>query len=178
MYFRYFNKPVAVQLHRRLRLERIKRNQERLQQLGLAGKTGTSAFASLKPAPKKIKRKPRPKVERMILPKRSSRSRSAKKGVSYATKYDFRGKEIVKVAKPLSARNAPKKPRVVRWIHDEFRRIGRERKQNLKTATRNLKASGKELNYWSRRMQVFAEKKQRVANFEKKMEQELSLIHI
>mmetsp|Transcript_4031 Transcript_4031/g.9322 ORF Transcript_4031/g.9322 Transcript_4031/m.9322 type:complete len:2885 (+) Transcript_4031:789-9443(+) len=158
--------------YEKLRMERIKRNQQRLQQLGLAGKSGTSAFASLKPAAKPVQRKPRKKVERTFLPQRSSRSRSAKKGVSYATKYDFRGKDIIKVTQPGGARHAAKKPRVVRWIHDEFRRIGRQRKHNLKSATRSLKAAGKELNYWSRRMQVFAEKKQRIVHFEKKMEQD------
>ncbi|KAL3940731.1 MAG: hypothetical protein SGBAC_004782 [Bacillariaceae sp.] len=157
--------------YEKLRMERIKRNQERLQQLGLAGKSGSSAFSSLKPA-KRAKRKPRKKVERVFLPQRSSRSRSAKKGVSYATRYDFRGKQIVKVTKPVSARHATKKPRVVRWIHDEFRRIGRQRKHNLQSSTRSLKSACKELNYWSRRMQVFAEKKQRIANFEKKLEED------
>jgi hypothetical protein len=157
----------------RLRVERIKRNQARLEQLGLANKSGAGVFGSLKPkkAPVAAKRKRKPEL--VILPKRSSRSRSAKKRIDYSRDTDFRllRRSVVNPnATTRPRKEKPKRPRVVRWIHDEFRRISKQRRLNSKAAKRHVKAASKELKYWSRQMDSFLQKKRRHYDFERKQQ--------
>jgi hypothetical protein len=169
----------------RMRLERIKRNQEYLAKLGLEGNSGVLG----KPPPKKRKR-PRKSAPAAPVRPRSSLSRSTKKKVSYVdqplriptstsisssmnaattttattttTLSDPRKKKKdASSSSPSSKQPRKASQRMDLGIYLEFKRIGSSRKQLFRQAKRNVRMAEKELKYWAKQTRAFQTKDRR-----------------
>lgn len=155
----------------RLRLERIKRNQAKLAQLGLEGKSGKGVLGEKK------KRQRRKSTEIPSGPRRSSLSRSTKKEIDYSVEIDLRllkssalNKEK-KDAKPRP-KGRPPKQRVPQFIYYEFKRIKSKRRKNLKGSKRNLKTAKREVNYWNKQTEMQRINEHRAAELERIQKQQ------
>lgn len=154
--------------YERLRLERIKRNQEYLAQLGLEENKNK--------APERKKRIKRESSSNEILERRAS-SRQVKP-VSY-TEPSISVRSILRTAQGMDKPSGEpserqevveRKPikkydpqhRMEGYIWTEFRRLKSHRKAILKQAERALKWAEKEKKYWSNRALLWERKNQRV----------------
>jgi hypothetical protein len=130
----------------RRRLERIKRNQERLAKLGLEDH---KPKARPKQKPKKEKRQIDPSELRKS-------SRTTKKAVNYAElppKFARGRPEIVKKPKPKDERiYKTKEPRLERFIYDEFRRLEAQKRHAIKAAVKKAKYADIEHRFMARRV--------------------------
>ena len=150
----------------RMRLERIKRNQEYLATLGLE-ENNTK--------PVKKKKRVRPSVPAAPVEPRSSLSRRTKTRVSYvpqplriptATSSSTLPKNTASSSsKPSSeAKATPKRKerkaseRMDRGIYDEFKRIASSRRELLKQAKRQVRTADKEVKHWSKQARKFQRK--------------------
>jgi len=154
---------IYTYLFYRLRLERIKRNQERLAALGLQD-------GSLKPkAQKPQRRKFKPKVP---LETRERISRSSKKRIDYSQMPQLWNRDDFSSSKKKRSKNDDsylreltpeeiarrekrkneRKPneRIPRFIYNEFNRITKTRRQGVKIAKRHVGKARREKEYWER----------------------------
>jgi hypothetical protein len=138
------------------RLERIRRNKEYLASLGLEKNNEAISAAKKK---KKPARKKQPDIKR-----RSSISRASKeKVVTYSERKENEKKEATDTNKPKEQWKRKKEnrgARMERFIHDEFRRIGKEQKVHLKRAQTNVRKADVEFRIAKQKAERF-EKKQR-----------------
>lgn len=141
------------------RLERIRRNKEYLVSLGLEKNKEAMAAAKKKKKKSAPARKKQPDIKR-----RSSISRASKeKVVTYSERSDKDKKEPAdtnKPQEPWTRKKESRGARMERFIHDEFRRIGKEQKVHLKRAQANVRKADVELRIAKQRVERF-EKKQR-----------------
>eukprot|EP00977_Amphora_coffeiformis_P008882 scaffold2013_cov139-Amphora_coffeaeformis.AAC.2 len=143
-----------------LRLERIRRNKEKLAALGLEGQHGGGVLGEKKKSAKK-KKKPRPSIEHTG-PKRSSLSRRSKGKITHyaaelpSVRQLLQGTTAVKKEKSEKKQKKSKDPseRMDRVLHDEFRRIRSEKKTILRQAERDNRAATKEVKYWKNQVQI------------------------
>jgi hypothetical protein len=149
----------------RMRLERIKRNQEYLATLGLEGNSNA--------IPKKKKRI-RKSVPAAPARPRSSLSRRTKTKVSYVPQplrvpngtvphHPSQKPNTAATAAAKPQKDSSKKPRKAsqrmdRGIYDEFKRITSKRKQLLRQAKRDVRTAEKELKHWARQSRNFQRK--------------------
>jgi hypothetical protein len=145
------------------RLERIRRNKEYLASLGL------EKNKPKKPAPKKPKparRKP-PDIKR-----RSSISRASKEKVTYSErKKDKEEDDSKKEAKePWKRPKEDRSKRMERFIHDEFRRIGKEQRHHLKRAKKNVRAADVEYRIAKQRAERYDKKRAKQLEYQKSIE--------
>jgi hypothetical protein len=154
--------PLTLLLFFRMRIERIKRNQEYLATLGLQGNIGK--------APKKKKRNRTSVPAAPVLP-RSSLSRRTKHQVSYVQKplrapngtlpgSGSSNRETAVNKKKKDSSKTPRKAsqRMDRGIYDEFKRIVSSRKQLFRQAKRNVRTAEKEEKHWARQARNFQRK--------------------
>jgi hypothetical protein len=150
-----------------LRLERIRRNQQKLAQLGLEGPGGGGALGAKK-APKQ-KRQRRSSNE-VAAPKRSSLSRESKGRIThYATSLPsvrqmLQGDTHTK--KPKDGNANPKKAkdaseRMDRVLHNEFRRIRSQKTHSIRQAGRDNRAAAKEVKFWQHQTDLATRKELR-----------------
>jgi len=146
-----------------LRLERIRRNKEKLAALGLEGQHGGGILGDKKKSTNKKKKKPRPSMEHAG-PKRSSLSRRSKGKITHyaaelpSVRQLLQGTTEVKKEKsdktPKSKKSKDPSERMDRVLHDEFRRIRSEKKTVLRQAERDHRAATKEAKYWKNQVQI------------------------
>lgn len=167
-----------------LRLERIRRNKEKLAALGLEGQNGGGVLGEKKKSKKKVIRRPSSEVEG---PKRSSLSRRSKGKIKhYATELPsvrqlLKGQADLKKEKKVDDPDKPKKSkkkkdpseRMDKVLHDEFRRIRSHKKSALVQAERDNRAAIKEVKYWKH--QIEAEKRKEIRE-QKKLEQQVQKV--
>jgi hypothetical protein len=157
------------------RLERIRRNKEYLASLGLEKN---------KPRPQKTQ-PARKKRDNVKPARRSSLGRSTKANpISYSenptprwqksTPGDADGSATQAVASvaPAIAMPTKKLPRMDRFIYDEFKRIGAEVKQSLKTAKRNMREADIAYRYAKKKAERY-ERKQKRENEYKRLVQDI-----
>ena len=139
-----------------LRLERIRRNKERLAALGLQGKAGGGVLGPRQPPKKKKKKTPPPHAAG---PRRSSLSRRSKGKIThYATSLPsvremLKGETQVK-RDPNQPTPKPKKTkdpteRMDKILHTEFRRLRSQKTHALRQAERDHRAAAKEVKFWT-----------------------------
>jgi hypothetical protein len=149
----------------RMRLERIKRNEEYLATLGLEGNSARK--------PAQTKKKRRKSVPAEPARPRSSLSRRTKTQVSYVPQplripnstlpTDPSNQEATAAASAKKKKDSSKTPRKAsqrmdRGIYDEFKRIGSRRKQLLRLSKKNVRMAERELKHWARQARRFAKK--------------------
>ena len=137
--------------YERLRLERIRRNQEYLAGLGLE---------KAKPQQKQRSRQKKKKDKPVLEPKRSSRR---VKTVQQYTEPPASVKDLLGPKKPKQPRK-PKKDyneRMDRNIHVEFKRIQGHKTQTLRRTERAVKTAKRELKYWRKKAEKEERRKQR-----------------
>jgi hypothetical protein len=167
-------------------MERIKRNQERLAQLGLQSKDGDGVLGKKTSHKKKRNRKPQEPVEQ-----REKLSRRTKaKEVDYSGDLNLRmlldAEKEAKHKEKLAKKKAkgPRKEkshdeRVPLWIYQEFRRIASSRKENLRRAKRHVRESTREVKYWQKEVNFIENKesdKYRRQKQQMQQEQERALL--
>jgi len=160
-----------------LRLERIKRNQEYLANLGLQGKNGAGVLGGKKKprAPTKKKRSEDEESARQVV-KRPKRKR---KEVDYSepsnsvasllrqhkAKEGGEGKKEP-VHRPIPKKKKDKAPvnRMELFLYREFKAIQKHKTDVLRQAERDVRASEKQVSYWfkkAERIELRREKKER-----------------
>ena len=142
----------------RLRLERIKRNQERLRQLGLEGLS-----EDLKKQ-RSHKKKKKPLTAQQIMPRRELLSRKTKeKEVDYSGDLNLKVSEFNEKLPGAggggggSSSNKTKTDRrfdqrVPLFIYQEFLRMRTKRKNNIKVAKRHRAHAQREMNFWKKQL--------------------------
>jgi hypothetical protein len=175
--------------YERLRLERIKRNRERLIQLGLESKDGGGVLGKKKKRAQPKKR--RTSVSSTDAPKRRSRRSSAGAVVSYAdppTSVRSMLGESANISSNPSAnigavpgeestgrtgarKEKVRQDRVPRFIYDEFKGLKRHKKDMLKQAEMFFRRSETELRYWQKKAEVMEKKVEREKECERLEEQ-------
>jgi hypothetical protein len=160
-----------------LRLERIKRNKERLIQLGLESKEEGGGVLGRKKKKPPVQRRKSNEIYNAQPTRKSRRSLEPKSYVEPSlrlggilpteTKSAATAKKPPSVSQEEAAdRPTPrKKPsrldlRPTRIIYDEFQSIRRHKKQTLKQAHMHLRQAEKEVKYWHRKVTI-AQKKSR-----------------
>lgn len=162
------------------RLERIKRNRQYLEQLGLEGKGKRGVISSSLDHPNPVKHKRTRNNAAPDVARRSSMSRQSKlKSVNYAEPtasvralmktgaQNKKKKSLVEAKinteKKTAAATAEKakNDRMDQIIYMEFNRIKREKNQLLKTASRNVRLAQKEVKYWTRLESVWERREER-----------------
>ena len=158
--------------YERLRLERIKRNKERLIQLGLDG-----GFPKKKKQPSQLKRRKSTDIF-PAGPKRRSRRSTDK--IDYtepsisitqlATKTDKENPE--EGGKPNSRKGGRKErgksQRLPRFIYDEFQSINQHKKKMLKLSGKNLRIAETEIGFWQKKAEKLANKEKKKLEMEEK----------
>ena len=156
--------PGGISEYERLRNERIRRNKERLQELGLLDEHGQSTAKKKKLKPQAKKRPP----SKPLAPSRRSSRASIGEKKSYAepsirdyTKLAFgdappsKKEKKPKVPKPPKEKKERKPSKIdlrpTREIYDEFQAVRRMKKMALKTANRLLRQAEKEVAYWQKK---------------------------
>jgi len=161
-----------------MRLERIKRNREKLAMLGLQGKEGGGVLGKKPVDPRKDNKQ---KKSKSPAQKRSSLSRRTKaKSVNYAEpptsvasllKADKEEKKKAAKDKPAKPSREPKtkdrSERMDKWIHLEFKRIKGQKTQCLKQAKRNVRLAEREIKYWKGRAEKWQRRHKRKQEAEK-----------
>ena len=172
----------GLSAYERLRLERIKRNRERLIQLGLESKDGGGVLGPPKKTVSRKRRNSSNEPQQPMQPTRKSR-RSVEPPKSYAepglrellisqkTKTtNANAQTATATAKqPSNKSNEPKEPkprkltkrdlRPTREIYDEFQAIRKHKRITLQQAKRNLRYAEREVQHWYRKA-TLQEKKQ------------------
>lgn len=139
------------------RLERIRRNKEYLASLGL--EKNKEAMAAKKPA-----KKPNPKSrKRPDIKRRSSISRASKeKAVTYSeSTKDKEAASAGEKKEPWVRKKENRAVRMERFIHDEFRRIGKEQRRHLKRAKKNVRAADVEYRIAKQRAERYEKKRRK-----------------
>mmetsp|Transcript_36975 Transcript_36975/g.89753 ORF Transcript_36975/g.89753 Transcript_36975/m.89753 type:complete len:2489 (+) Transcript_36975:912-8378(+) len=170
--------------YEKLRLERIKRNEERLAKLGLHSKDGGGVLGKQVPQPPKRKRKS-PKEQEPV-ERRERLSRSTKKDVNYAKDFEFKLSQLPnggrfpheKKERKNKKSNAPTKNdfqhRVPLFIYQEFQRMKARRKENLRHAKQASKQAQRELKHWKRQVEIVI-KREKLKKDREKLRQEKKL---
>lgn len=185
----------------RLRLERIKRNQERLAALGLQD-------GSLKPKPKKANRRKSLEPKAPSEPTRKQSSRASKKRIDYAKmpkmytimnvvkkpRKDPKTASAASTSTSAEAELVDKPPpreltpeelkrrekrrkekshndRIPRFIYDEFQRIRSKRRMGLKKAKRHATKAEREKKHWAKMVRKLTAQEQKQAAIREKEEQ-------
>ncbi|KAG7363733.1 bromodomain containing protein [Nitzschia inconspicua] len=153
----------GISEYERLRLERIKRNQERLKQLGLHDD-------GLKP---KRKKRSRTKSSEVIEQRERLSRKSKTKEVDYSGDLNLRAirnaekdaqRKARKEQKRSQGQNKPSKERtqdknrVPLFIYQEFQRIRSTRKEHIKQAKRYVRDANREIKYWQQQMSFITNK--------------------
>eukprot|EP00934_Nitzschia_sp_Nitz4_P005089 Nitzschia sp. Nitz4//scaffold127_size64804//13733//20288//NITZ4_006174-RA/size64804-augustus-gene-0.51-mRNA-1//1//CDS//3329534744//5079//frame0 len=147
--------------YEKLRLARIKRNQQYLAKLGLEKNEGM--LGRPKTAPKR-KRKRDPAEAH--LPKRTTPGRASKmKEVDYiGDQLDLKSMVIrpkgSKAHRPRSS--SGKMPPVPRIVYTQFTHIRKQRKENVKIAKRHMKMANKHRRHWELRLHQYQTQQQKL----------------
>ena len=170
----------GISEYEKLRLARIKRNQQYLAKLGLEGSGKDGKGGILGPAPTK-KRTPRASTKQQLPAKRrSTLSRQSKKNVDYTempprfvvqptdNKHGETGDENPSPAAPRKRRKERSRShRMEKFIYLEFKRIASLRKQNLKIAKRQVRQAERHVKHWHNRARIWIKKHQREMELER-----------
>lgn len=140
-----------ISAYEQLRLDRIRRNKEKLAQLGLQGQEGSGVLGK-----KRTKKRPRKKKEEIKM--RSSLSRHTKqKPMNYAEPSNsvsaLLRKQSAALKKSSSSSRKSKgiSERMDKFIHLEFKRMQGHKTTVVKRTNRFVKHATRELAYWSKR---------------------------
>lgn len=138
------------------RLERIQRNKEYLASLGLEKNKQALSAA-------KAKKKVAPaRKKQQDIKRRSSISRASKeKVVTYAERKDKEEAESKKPSGPWKRKKENRAARMERFIHDEFRRIGKEQRNHLKRAQKNVRQADVEFRIAEQTVEKFEKKRRK-----------------
>ena len=179
----------GISEYEKLRLERIRRNREYLEKLGL------EKAAKI---PRQKKSRPRKKVPKAPVQRRSSLSRRTKKEtINYAKQIPITSKEEAKMKKAKAGKagdasgqetsgsvesswkkKKAQKTRMDRSIYEEFNRIKSEKKEVLRDAKKAFKHCDREVKYWQKRCRIQEKKMDRIRKREEEnanMQQEMTL---
>ena len=164
----------------------MRRNNERLKQLGLASKDGGGVLGKKKSQPRKRRASTHHESSARVAPQRRSR-RSVDKAVSYTEtslrdvmKSDQKvsnnpqangAEEIAQVPKPSKREGKPNQ-RLARFVYDEFQKIRQHKKLMLKEAEKNKKSAETEAKYWQKKAAVKEKKVQKAMEAERLRKQQ------
>lgn len=180
----------GMSAYEKLRLERIKRNNLRLKELGLASKEGGGILGKKKPKHRR-KSKSTTNESTPAVPQRRSR-RSTGQNVSYVepSLRDVLNNSDQKLphSTPILAvdgvEELPSKPkncrpvkdvrnqRMARFIYDEMKRIEKHKKRMLKEAEKNRKSAETESKYWQKRASMKEKRVQKAIESERNLKQQ------
>ena len=143
----------GISQYEKLRLERMKRNRERLAKLGLHSDEG--GLLQKKTGPQRQRKK---KTDAPLLPARSVPSRRTKvKEVNYAEPPNSvaslirkLGREKPKKNRKHSNYNRDISQRMDKVVHREFQRLRSQKSHAVKLSERNVKRAQREIKYWTR----------------------------
>ena len=187
-----------------LRLERIKRNKERLVQLGLESKDGGGVLGKKKKPTSQKRRTSASSTDKLAAPTRRSRRSSAGAVASYAEQ-NLSTRSIVgeaekkdpsksssksnsnlagisgednKLRRVGARKEKVREERIPRFIYDEFQIIITNKKDMLKQAEKYARKSEVEYKYWRKRAHVVERRAEREREYQEmlsKLEEEKAI---